>query len=116
MLYKLASAVLASTTGRAVAAMRFRKKERCAFGAAAVRRLLLMTGVATFLSLSLPGGGHADSVTLSPFYTNVVMFEYDGDNFVGFDVMNNSGGTIRFIAAGSLPIDLTVSPAGPTTQ
>jgi hypothetical protein len=57
MLYKLASAVLASTTGRAVAAMRFRKKERCAFGAAAVRRLLLMTGVATFLSLSLPGGG-----------------------------------------------------------
>jgi hypothetical protein len=33
MFYKLASAVLARTTGRAVVAMRFRRKIHCAFGA-----------------------------------------------------------------------------------
>jgi hypothetical protein len=36
MFYKLASAVLARTTGRAVVAMRFRRKIHCAFGS--VRR------------------------------------------------------------------------------
>jgi hypothetical protein len=45
--YKLASAVLASTTGRAVAAMRFRRKVHCAFGAAAVLAGLMASAAPT---------------------------------------------------------------------